>query len=82
MGTSERLRQNGGRLAVVGAVLAALAVVMALVVPAAWRSAGTEVDASGEAGSLLTLLNQARASNGLAPLDYASDLSVVAAERA
>ena len=53
-----------------------------LVVPAAWRSAGSDVEASGEAGSLLTLVNQARANAGLAPLDYASDLSSIAAERA
>ena len=60
----------------------AIAIVAALVVPAAWRSAGTEVEASGEAGSLLTLVNQARSNAGLAPLDYASDLSAIAAERA
>jgi hypothetical protein len=67
---------------VVGIGLAAIAVVAALVVPAAWRSAGSEVEATGEAGSLLTLVNQSRASNGLAPLSYASDLSAIAAERA
>ena len=69
-------------MALVGALLAAMAIVMALVVPAAWRSAGSDVDASGEAGSLLTMLNQSRANAGLAPLNYASDLSAVAAERA
>ncbi len=50
--------------------------------PTAWRSAGTDVEASAEASSLLTLVNQARASNGLEPLDFASDLTAVAAERA
>jgi hypothetical protein len=70
-----------GRLAVVGLGLAAIAIVAALVIPAAWRST-SEVEASGEAGSLLTLVNQSRASAGLAPLTYASDLSAVAAERA
>jgi hypothetical protein len=70
-----------GRLAVVGVGLAAIAIVAALVIPAAWRST-SEVEASGEAGSLLTLVNQSRASAGLAPLSYASDLSAVAAERA
>jgi hypothetical protein len=58
------------------------ALVAAVVVPAAWRSAGTDVEASAEASSLFTLVNQARASNGLAPLDFASDLSAVAADRA
>ena len=71
-----------GRLAAVGVGLAAIAIVAALVIPAAWRSASTEVEASGEAGSLLTLVNQSRANAGLAPLSYASDLSAVAAERA
>jgi uncharacterized protein YkwD len=70
------------RLAVVAVGLAAVAIVAALVIPAAWRSVGTEVEASGEAGSLLTLVNQSRANAGLAPLDYASDLSAIAAERA
>ena len=70
------------RLAVVAVGLAAVAIVAALVIPAAWRSVGTEVEASGEAGSLLTLVNQSRANSGLAPLDYASDLSAIAAERA
>jgi hypothetical protein len=59
-----------------------VAIVASLVIPAAWRSAGTEVEASGEAGSLLTMVNQSRASAGLAPLDYASDLSAIASERA
>jgi len=71
-----------GRLAAVGVGLAAIAIVAALVIPTAWRSASTEVEASGEAGSLLTLVNQSRANAGLAPLSYASDLSAVAAERA
>ncbi|HEX5017716.1 MAG TPA: CAP domain-containing protein [Actinomycetes bacterium] len=62
--------------------LAAIAIVAALLVPAAWRSIGSDVEASGEAGSLLTLVNSARANNGLAPLDYASDLSAIANERA
>jgi hypothetical protein len=47
-----------------------------------WRSVGTDVEASAEANSLFTLVNQARASNGLAPLDFASDLTAVAARRA
>lgn len=63
-------------------VVAVTALVTALLVPAAWRSAGTDVAAAGEASSLLTMVNQARADNGLAPLDFASDLSAVAAERA
>ena len=71
-----------GRLVVVGVGLAAIAIVAALVIPTAWRPAGTDVEASGEAGSLLTLVNQSRANAGLAPLSYASDLSAVAAERA
>ena len=62
--------------------LAAVAIVAALVIPAAWRTVGTEVEASGEAGSLLTLVNQSRANSGLAPLDYASDLAAIAQERA
>lgn len=70
------------RLVLVSTLLAVTALVAAVVVPATWRVAGTEVEASGEAGSLLTLVNQARANNGLAPLSYASDLSSVAAERA
>ena len=52
----------------VSTLLAVTALVAAVVVPATWRSAGTEVEASGEASSLLTLVNQARANNGLAPL--------------
>jgi hypothetical protein len=69
-------------LAAVGIGLAVIAVVAALVIPAAWRSVGTDVEASGEAGSLLTMVNQSRANAGLEPLDYASDLSAIAAERA
>ncbi len=65
-----------------GIGLAVIAVVAALVIPAAWRSVGTDVEASGEAGSLLTMVNQSRANAGLEPLDYASDLSAIAAERA
>jgi len=42
----------------------------------------SEVEASGEASSLLTLLNQARQNNGLAPLSAASDLTASAQERA
>jgi hypothetical protein len=61
---------------------AAIAVVAGLVIPAAWRSVGTDVEASAEASSLLTMVNQSRANAGLAPVDYASDLSAVAAERA
>ncbi len=70
------------RLFTVTALLAAAALVAAVVLPAAWRTAGTDVEASAEASSLFTLVNQARASNGLAPLDFASDLTAVAAERA
>lgn len=66
----------------VAVLIAVIAVAAALVVPTAWRSAGSDVEASGEAGSLLTMVNQSRANAGLAPLDYASDLSAVAAERA
>ena len=75
-------RAHLGRFVTVGVGLAAIAIVAALVIPAAWRSASTEVEASGEAGSLLTLVNQSRSNAGLAPLSYASDLSAVAAERA
>ncbi len=76
--------QHDGRRRLVGVsiLLAVTALVAAIAVPAAWRTAGTDVEASGEASSLLTLVNQARASNGLAPLSYASDLSSVAADRA
>lgn len=63
-------------------VIAVTALVAALVVPAVWRSAGTDVAAAGEASSLLTMVNQARTDQGLAPLNFASDLSAVAAERA
>jgi uncharacterized protein YkwD len=42
----------------------------------------SDVEASGEASSLLTLLNQARQNNGLAPLAAASDLTAAAQERA
>lgn len=66
----------------VSALLATAALVGAIVVPSAWRPAGTEVEASAEASSLLTLVNQARANNGLAPLSSASDLTAIAAERA
>ena len=64
------------------AVIGVAALIAAVVVPVAWRSVGTDVAASPEASSLLTLVNQARTSNGLAPLDFASDLSGIAAERA
>jgi hypothetical protein len=70
------------RLFVFSVLLATAALLAAVVVPAAWRSAGTEVEASAEAGSLLTMVNQARANNGLAPLSAASDLTAIAAERA
>jgi uncharacterized protein YkwD len=70
------------RLVLVSTLVAVTALVAAVVIPATWRTAGTEVEASGEASSLLTLVNQARANNGLGPLSYASDLSSVAAERA
>lgn len=70
------------RLFVFSTLLAVAALVAAIVVPAAWRPASTEVEASGEASSLLTLVNQARASNGLSPLSAASDLTAIAAERA
>jgi hypothetical protein len=68
------------RVLVVAALLASVAMVLAVLVPSAFRTSSTE--ASGEAGSLLTLVNQARANAGLAPLSYASDLSTIAAERA
>ncbi|MCZ3389299.1 MAG: CAP domain-containing protein [Actinomycetia bacterium] len=70
------------RLVGVTALIATAALLAALVVPAVWRSAGTDVEASAEASSLFTLVNQARANNGLAPLDFASDLTAVAAQRA
>jgi len=74
----------GGRARLLGvtAIIAAGALIAALVVPALWRSAGTDVEASAEANSLFTLVNQARANNGLAPLTFASDLTAVAAQRA
>lgn len=75
---TERLRRIGTATLVV-AVVALLA---AVVVPAGWRSLGSDVEASGEASSLLSLLNQARANNGLAPLSSASDLTAIAADRA
>ncbi len=70
------------RLFVFSTLLATAALLAAIVVPAAWRPAGTEVEASAEASSLLTMVNQARANNGLAPLSAASDLTAIAAERA
>jgi uncharacterized protein YkwD len=73
---------NRSRLAGVTALIAAAALLAAVVVPSVWRSAGTDVEASAEANSLFTLVNQARANNGLAPLDFASDLTAVAAQRA
>jgi hypothetical protein len=66
----------------VSALLATAALLTAVVLPAAWRPASSPVEASGEASSLLTLVNQARANNGLAPLSAASDLTAIAAERA
>ncbi|MCZ3385542.1 MAG: CAP domain-containing protein [Actinomycetia bacterium] len=73
---------HSSRLLIATALIAFAAMLGAVVVPAAWREVGTDVEASAEAGSLLTLVNQARANNGLAPLDYASDLTAVAAQRA
>lgn len=75
---------TGGRrrLFLFSALLATAALIATVVVPAAWRPASTEVEASAEASSLLTMVNQARASNGLAPLSAASDLTAIAAERA
>ncbi len=70
------------RLLGVTALIATAALLAAVVIPAAWRSAGTDVEASAEANSLFTLVNQARANNGLGPLDFASDLTAVAARRA
>ena len=70
------------RLFVFSTLLATAALLAAVVVPAAWRPAGTEVEASAEASSLLTMVNQARANNGLSPLSAASDLTAIAAERA
>lgn len=70
------------RLLGVAALITMAALLAALVVPAMWRSVGTDVEASAEASSLFTLVNQARAGNGLAPLDFASDLTAVAAQRA
>lgn len=81
-GTASAQSSSRRRLVLVSTLLAVTALVAAVIVPATWRTAGTEVEASGEAGSLLTLVNQARANNGLGPLSYASDLSSVAAERA
>lgn len=63
-------------------VVTVVALLLGVVVPAGWRSVGSDVEASGEASSLLTLLNQARTSRGLAPLSSASDLTSIAAERA
>lgn len=75
---------TGGRsrLTLITTLITATALIAAIVIPAAWRSAGTDVAASPEASSLFTLVNQARADNGLAPLDFASDLTAVAQERA
>lgn len=70
------------RLGVATVVVALVALLAGLVVPAGWRSLGSDVEAAGEAGSLLSLLNQARANNGLAPLSSASDLTAIAADRA
>ncbi len=75
---TERLR----RLGTATLVVAVVALLAAVVVPAGWRSLGSDVEASGEASSLLSLLNQARANNGLAPLSSAGDLTAIAADRA
>lgn len=63
-------------------VVTLVALLAGLVVPAGWRPLSSDVEAAGEAGSLLSLLNQARANNGLAPLSSASDLTAIAADRA
>jgi hypothetical protein len=85
-----RVRPDGslrptGRLRRLGTatlVVAVVALLAGVVVPAAGRSLGSDAEASGEASSLLSLLNQARANNGLAPLSSASDLTAIAADRA
>lgn len=81
---ARRLAPVGGRrrLFLFSALLATAALVAAVVVPAVWRPASPDVEASAEASSLLTLVNQARANNGLSPLSSASDLTAIAAERA
>ncbi|MEO8107042.1 MAG: CAP domain-containing protein [Actinomycetes bacterium] len=78
------LAPAGGRrrLIVFSALLATAALLAAIVLPLAWRPAATDVEASAEASSLLTLVNQARANNGLAPLSSAADLTAIAADRA
>jgi uncharacterized protein YkwD len=66
----------------VTALLGVAALLATVVIPAASRFMTSDVEASGEASSLLTLLNQARQNNGLAPLSEASDLTAAAQERA
>jgi uncharacterized protein YkwD len=70
------------RLAYVTALLGIAALLATFVIPTAGRFMTSDVEASGEAGSLLALLNQARQNNGLAPLPAASDLTAAAQERA
>jgi len=70
------------RLTFVTALLGVVALLATVVIPAAARFMTSDVEASGEASSLLTLLNQARQNNGLAPLSAASDLTASAQERA
>jgi uncharacterized protein YkwD len=73
-------RMPARKVVAVAMVLAMVALAFAVIAPSVFRTSSTQ--ASGEAGSLLTLVNQARSNAGLAPLAYASDLSAIAQERA
>lgn len=74
------------RLAVATAVLAVVTVAATIVAPGLMQSSGLVGSAPAEASSasstLLSMLNNARQSQGLAPLASAGDLSAVAYERA
>ena len=82
---STRLASTRRLVPVVG-VLAALALVASVVAPS-WLTGGSvgaadKAQAFDAAASLVSMLNSARAANGLAPLSVASDLTAVASERA
>ena len=74
------------RIAVAVALLGVLAVAATIVAPALFQAGGMfrpePAQASDAAAILVSKLNAARQSQGLAPLTVASDLTAVAAERA
>ena len=78
--------RTGRRMLPVVGLLAALTLLASVVAPSWMTGAGVgqadRAQASDAAASLVSMLNSARAANGLAPLSMASDLTAVAAERA